>query len=446
MEKIITVRDISKRYQIGGLNPGYATFRESLAGAITRPIERLRRTPKSHAETIWALQDINFEVEAGEILGLIGHNGAGKSTLLKILSRITVPTTGRTEVRGRIGTLLEVGTGFHPDLTGRENIYLNGTILGISRNEVKRRFDEIVAFSEIESFIDTPVKWYSSGMYLRLAFAVAVHLDTEVLIMDEVLAVGDVTFQQKCLDKMHQIRHEGRTILFVSHSMTAVTRLCDRAILLDRGRMTADGPATEVVNGYLGSSWKVTAERNWPTPDGAPGNHVVRFRSIRVLDEEGCNVETLEITQAIYIELVYDVLQSGSVLSPKIDLINEEGAHLFSSHDVGSEWRQQPRPVGQFQSIVRIPANLLSEGNMLVHASVVSYIPSTAVHVHVSNVVGFQVVDKQLVNSARGDARGPFPGAVRPLLEWTTRLKEKQSADESVYQETGAELALQPRE
>jgi lipopolysaccharide transport system ATP-binding protein len=435
MQKIITVKDISKRYQIGGLNPGYATFREFVAGTVAKPIRRLRRSSKSATENIWALREINFEMESGEIVGLIGHNGAGKSTLLKILSRITVPTTGRTEVRGRIGSLLEVGTGFHPDLTGRENIYLNGTILGISRSEVKRRFDEIVAFSEIETFLDTPVKWYSSGMYLRLAFAVAVHLDTEILIMDEVLAVGDVPFQQKCLDKMHDIRNQGRTILFVSHSMAAVTRLCDRAILLNAGRMIADGPATEVVNEYLGSSWKVTAEREWSKPDEAPGNDVVRLRSVRVQDERGRNLESIEITQPIYIELVYDVLQPGFVLSPKIDLVNEEGAHLFASLDVGSEWRQRPRPAGQFQSTVRIPGNLLSEGNMLVHAAVASYLPGTAVHVHVPNVVGFQIVDKQHENSARGDVRGPFPGLIRPLLEWTTSLSNKDSATEPVYQE-----------
>ena len=435
MDKIISVKEVSKRYQIGGLNAGYATFREFLAGAMTAPIRRLRRMPGSQRETIWALRDITFEMDSGEIVGLIGHNGAGKSTLLKILSRITVPTLGRTEVRGRIGSLLEVGTGFHPDLTGRENIYLNGTILGISRREVRKRFDEIVAFSEIESFIDTPVKWYSSGMYLRLAFSVAVHLDTEILIMDEVLAVGDVPFQQKCLDKMHDIRNQGRTILFVSHSMSAVTRLCDRAILLDGGRMIADGKATEVVSDYLGKSWKVTAARQWSDIDESPGNQVVRLRCVRVLDERGRTIETVEITQPVDIELVYDVLQAGFILSPKIDLISEEGAHLFTSLDVLSEWREQPRPAGRFQSTVRIPGNLLSEGNMLIHAAVASYRPSTTVHAHVANVVGFHVEDNRQKNSARGDARGPFPGAVRPLLNWTTNLTDMEPVDETVYQE-----------
>src|SRR6267143_5646353 len=241
MTATIRVENVGKRYQIGGLDAGYATFREFLASAMVMPLKRLRGTHRARQETIWALRDVNFQVEQGEVLGIIGHNGAGKSTLLKILSRITVPTTGRTEVHGRLGSLLEVGTGFHPDLTGRENIYLNGTILGIKRSEIKRHFDEIVAFSEIEKFIDTPVKWYSSGMYVRLAFSVAVHLDSEVLMMDEVLAVGDVNFQTKCLDKMHEIRNEGRTILFVSHGMSAVTRLCERVILLENGQIISDG-------------------------------------------------------------------------------------------------------------------------------------------------------------------------------------------------------------
>ncbi len=224
MRPIIKVENLGKRYQIGGLLASHGSFRELVAGAVVESFKRLRRAGRPSSETLWALEDINFEVQPGETLGIIGHNGAGKSTLLKILSRITEPTTGGFELYGRVGSLLEVGTGFHPDLTGRENIFLNGAILGIKRAELERRFDEIVAFSEIEKFIDTPVKYYSSGMYLRLAFSVAVHLDAEILIMDEVLAVGDVAFQQKCIEKMHEIRQEGRTILFVSHAMSSVSQ------------------------------------------------------------------------------------------------------------------------------------------------------------------------------------------------------------------------------
>ena len=260
MKPIIRVTNLSKRYRLGGLHAGYATFREALAGALAAPFKRLRGYGRSNGETIWALRDVDFEVQPGEVVGLVGNNGAGKSTLLKVLSRITVPTAGRTEVYGRIGTLLEVGTGFHPDLTGRENVFLSGAILGLRRTEILRKLDEIVAFSEIEKFIDTPVKWYSSGMYLRLAFSVASHLDNEVLFTDEILAVGDVTFQQKCLDKMNEIRRQGRTILFVSHRMEAVTRLCQRAIWLDSGRMISDGPAAEVVQQYLAACRKIAAD------------------------------------------------------------------------------------------------------------------------------------------------------------------------------------------
>lgn len=434
MPTTIKVENIGKRYQIGGLDAGYATFREFLASAMVMPLKRLRGIPKARKETIWALKDINFEVEQGEVVGLIGDNGAGKSTLLKILSHITVPTTGRSEVHGRLGSLLEVGTGFHPDLTGRDNIYMNGTILGIRRAEIQRKFDEIVAFSEIEKFIDTPVKWYSSGMYLRLAFSVAVHLDNEVLVMDEVLAVGDVSFQQKCLDKMHEIRKQGRTILFVSHSMAAVTRLCDRAILLDKGQMLTDGPASEVVNTYLGSSWKVSSERYWSHLE-APGNHVVKIRSVRVRTTEGLSRDTFDIHDQVGIELTYEVFESGHILTPRIELLNEEGVHLFSSHDVGRPWRRESRPAGHYVSTIWIPANFLSEGNLLVHAAIMSHFPATLTHVYVPRAIGFQVVDSDVENTARGDYVGPIPGVIRPLLVWTTDFCSQQDEPQVLTEE-----------
>lgn len=252
----IRVEGIGKRYRLGAARPRYATLRDSLASAtqkaartLTSPIRSLReRTPP---ETFWALRDVSFEVAEGEVVGIIGGNGAGKSTLLKILSRITTPTEGRAEIHGRVGSLLEVGTGFHPELTGRENLFLNGAILGMSRQEIERKFDEIVAFAEVERFIDTPVKHYSSGMYLRLAFAVAAHLEPEILIVDEVLAVGDASFQKKCLGKMGDVARQGRTVLFVSHNMDAVQRLCSRAMMLERGRVVVEGPTAAVVSRYL---------------------------------------------------------------------------------------------------------------------------------------------------------------------------------------------------
>lgn len=435
MTTVINVKNISKRYQIGGLDPGYATFREFLASAMVMPLRRLRRIQTSQTQTIWALKDINFEMQAGEVVGLIGHNGAGKSTLLKILSRITSPTTGRTEVHGRIGSLLEVGTGFHPDLTGRENIYLSGTILGIASSEVKKRFDEIVAFSEIEKFIDTPVKWYSTGMYLRLAFSVAVHLDTEIVVMDEVLAVGDVSFQQKCLDKMYQIRSEGRTILFVSHTMSAVTRLCNRAILLDKGHMIADGPAAKVVNDYLGASLRITSEREWTDATQAPGNHILRLRRVRIRDQEGRTTASIDIRHPVGIDIVYEVLQPGVTLTPKIDLLSDTGVHLFSAHDVGDQWRYRNRPIGEYVSTAWIPGNFLSEGNFVVNVSLISHTPRTTLHAQTQNVVTFQIVDHHAKDSARGDYVGPIGGVLRPLLNWTTAFHGADQAAELLEEE-----------
>ncbi len=242
MKPIIRVENVSKQYRIGAIRPPYQTLREALSQAIRIPFKRPQNRPHSRNGKIWALKDISFEIQPGEVVGIIGRNGAGKSTLLKILSRVTEPTTGRVQLYGRIGSLLEVGTGFHPELTGRENVFLNGAILGMTRAEIQRKFDEIVAFSEIEKFIDTPVKWYSSGMYLRLAFAVAAHFEPEILVLDEVLAVGDASFQAKCMHKMQDLTRDGRTILFVSHNMSAVNHLCKRLICLSKGVIVEDSP------------------------------------------------------------------------------------------------------------------------------------------------------------------------------------------------------------
>jgi lipopolysaccharide transport system ATP-binding protein len=252
MKKIIRVDNLSKQFHIGAARGAvrYVTLRESLVKAARSPFDRLRRIAHHTDETIWALRGVSFDVNSGEVVGIIGSNGSGKSTLLKILSRITKPTTGRVELYGRVASLLEVGTGFHPDLTGRENVYLNGAILGMKRREIDRKFDEIVAFADIDKFLDTPVKHYSSGMYVRLAFAVAAHLDPDILIVDEVLAVGDLNFQKKCLGKMDDVTRSGRTVLFVSHAMPMVAQLCQRAILLEKGCITTIGPASEVIARY----------------------------------------------------------------------------------------------------------------------------------------------------------------------------------------------------
>lgn len=421
MRPIIKVENLGKQYGFGGLHPAYMTFREAAAAAMLKPFKRVRRGLRpAPEERSWALKDVSFEVEPGEVVGLIGNNGAGKSTLLKILSRIVEPTTGNFELYGKIGSLLEVGTGFHPDLSGRENIFLNGALLGIKRAELQRRFDEIVAFSEIEEFIDLPVKWYSSGMYLRLAFSVAAHLDTEILTMDEVLAVGDNSFQQKCIDKVNEIRGQGRTILFVSHSMPAVTRLCERVILLDKGRVVEDGPATEVVNDYMGESLNATAVRKWPDPQSAPGSEAVRIRQVRVRTREGDTAPQVDIRSPVGVEVIYEVLQPNHILTPSFDLFNEQGVHVFAVHDVGPEWRRESRPVGRYVSTMWIPGNTLSEGRLFVQASVLSYHPGLRLHTREPNVVAFQVVESSEGDSARGDYVGPVAGVVRPLLPWQT--------------------------
>ena len=425
MKPVVRIENVSKRYRIGGLLPGYEfTLREVVGQALTAPLKRLRRRAPARQQTLWALDGVSLEVRKGELVGIIGHNGAGKSTLLKILSRVTRPTTGEVEIYGRVGSLLEVGTGFHPDLTGRENVYLNGAILGMKRAEIARKFDEIVAFSELEKFIETPVKFYSSGMYVRLAFSVAAHLEPEILIMDEVLAVGDAAFQQKCLDKMRDIRRQGRTIFFVSHSMPAVTRLCRRAVLLERGRVVADGATREVINHYLTSGWKAGALREWG--DDAPGDSVVRLRAVRVCDEGGRTVAAADIRRPVRLEVTYDVLEAGHALVPVVELHNEEGARVFSTHDAGPEWRRRGRPRGRYTSAVRLPGNFLSEGSLIAHVSIMSHFPSTILHAHAPNAVAFQVVDEAGEGSARGDYVGPMPGVVRPLLEWTTRAESAE--------------------
>ena len=359
----------------------------------------------------------------GEVVGIIGRNGAGKSTLLKVLSHITEPTSGFAEIRGRVGSLLEVGTGFHHELTGRENIYLNGAILGMKRHEIERKFDEIVAFAGVEKFIETPVKHYSSGMYLRLAFAVAAHLDPEILLVDEVLAVGDTVFQRKCLNKMEDVGKEGRTVLFVSHNIPAVVRLCQRVIMLDEGRIIRDGPAQQVVSYYLKSGLGTRAVCEWPDLTTAPGNDVVRLCAVRVRTKDGRITDTVDIRQPVGIELEYEVLKPGYVLLPHFTLHNEEGVHVFPSLDLDPVWRGRPRPPGRYLSTGWIPGNLLAEGMMFVGPAMGSVVEPRIPTIYKRDVVSFQVVDSLEGDSARGDATGRLPGVVRPLLEWTTQFR-----------------------
>jgi lipopolysaccharide transport system ATP-binding protein len=435
-EFAIRAEGLGKKFRLGE-RERYKALRDTLTLAAGAPFRALSRMvsgqppfPRSEQEEFWALTDVHFDIAPGEVVGLIGRNGAGKSTLLKILSRIIEPTTGRALLRGRVGSLLEVGTGFHPELTGRENIYLNGTILGMERREVQRKFDEIVDFSGVEPFLDTPVKQYSSGMYMRLAFSVAAQLEPEILLVDEVLAVGDSSFQKKCIGKMDQVGREGRTVVFVSHSMTAVTRLCQRAILLDHGRVIADGPAAEVAAAYLRSDLGTMAHRLWPDPATAPGDNVARLRSVGVVGDDGAFHATADIRRPVVIEIVYDVLLPGRSPVPNFHVHNEEGICVFVTADTDPEWRGRPKPVGRYVSRVTIPGNFLSEGTLIVDAAISTMDPAT-VHAHEREAVAFQVIDSLDGDSMRGDYGGAVPGVVRPRLDWhTVEEKEPASATE----------------
>src|SRR5437660_2183578 len=301
-QPIIKVESLSKRYRIGTL--GHTSLRDAVASAVRSPLRSLRGKNGSDENTIWALKDVSFEVEPGEVVGIIGRNGAGKSTLLKSLSRITKPTEGQVALKGRVGSLLEVGTGFHSELTGRENVFLNGAVLGMTRREIENKFDEIVAFAETEQFLDTPVKHYSSGMTVRLAFAVAAHLEPEILIIDEVLAVGDIAFQKKCLGKMNEVARAGRTILFVSHDLGGVNSLCERAILRHEGAIDRDGPTREVTDYYLDTTRELYSPITWADlPQGESDE--IQLRSVSV-GQRGVNTSTIDCREQFTISLEYE--------------------------------------------------------------------------------------------------------------------------------------------
>ncbi|HEV8433695.1 MAG TPA: ABC transporter ATP-binding protein [Thermoanaerobaculia bacterium] len=403
---VIDCSGLGKRYRIGE-RERYRTLRDTIARATTRLLRR--GEPHSEPPTVWALKDVSFQMRQGEVLGIIGRNGAGKSTLLKILSRITRPTSGRALIRGRVGSLLEVGTGFHSELTGRENIFLNGAILGMRRSEIVRRFDEIVAFAEIDEFLDTPVKRYSSGMYMRLAFAVAAHLDPEILIVDEVLAVGDAVFQKKCLGKMDEASQHGRTVLFVSHNMMAVESLCKSAIWLDHGSIHEAGPARDIVHKYLRSAQSPQVQKTWDPDDTAPGDMNVRLRRVAVRRaDEGTDLITVRTPLAV--EVHYAVLRPGQDLAVNLFAYNEEGVLIFSSDvRVG---RLHP---GKYCSTCHIPGDLLNAGTVSISVSITR--DDAFALVEVQEAVAVDVEDS---THGRGTWYDRWPGVVRPILNWET--------------------------
>jgi lipopolysaccharide transport system ATP-binding protein len=414
---VIRVEGLSKKYLIGHRQRDrYPTFRDLLTNSA-RSLGNALRGPSPQVqnrstEELWALKGVSFQVHRGDRIGIIGRNGAGKSTLLKILSRITDPTEGRISVKGRVGSLLEVGTGFHPELTGRENIYLNGAILGMSKSEIERKFDEIVAFSEVEKFLDTPVKRYSSGMYVRLAFAVAAHLDPDILIVDEVLAVGDAQFQKKCLGKMGDVTKEGRTVLFVTHNMSAVSLLCPQTILLRDGTIVAQGTTAEAVERYLSSESNESAEALWSFEE-APGSDTAKLHSVKVLNDQGEICFAVSMDKPITLKARFWVLRKARV-DISFHLRRQENLLLATGTFHEKDWVSLERNPGLYEVSCAIPSHFLNDG---LH-SVTVYLHHGTEHVvdaTVPAVVSFTVTDP-------GDTRfgwtGPWGGLVRPIFPW----------------------------
>lgn len=415
-ENAIVVESLGKQYKIGAEINSYRTLRESISGTLTWPLRFLRRQLTPSTETIWALRDISFTVRKGQVLGVIGLNGAGKSTLLKILARVTEPTEGYAAIKGRVGSLLEVGTGFHPELTGRENIYLNGAILGMRRKDINNKFEAIVEFSGVSKFIDTPVKRYSSGMYLRLAFSVAAHMEPEILVIDEVLAVGDAEFQRKCLGKMSAVAQEGRTVLFVSHNMSAILRLTEEAIVLDKGRIVHRAPTPEAVDFYMSSGFSQEGQRIWEPEDIPESSAPFIPISLRIRDTKGSVVDQVRSIEPLTVEMEYKLESAIQGLRVGIYLLTNRGEFVFTSFDVDLPEMYDKfatRPPGHYLSRCQIPADLLNEGQYVlgVNASVFR----VKRYFQDEHALTFSVDAMGAPGKQWGEAR---LGSIRPRMDW----------------------------
>mgnify|MGYP000925458129 CR=1 FL=1 len=410
----VRVENIGKEYNIFKENIKYATLRDKIVNTIKSPMKMLLNPAGSNK--FWALRHVSFEIEHGQVMGIIGKNGAGKSTLLKILSRVAEPTEGYAEIRGRVGSLLEVGTGFHPELTGRENIYLNGAILGMKRAEIDRKFDEIVAFSEIGKFLDTPVKRYSSGMYMRLAFAVSAHLEPEVLVVDEVLAVGDAEFQRKCLGKMSDVASEGRTVLFVSHNMSAIQRLTSECIVLDNGQMIMRAPTAKAVDYYLTHDFESGGEHRY-TPDEIP-NSAAPFKpiAVRVKTAKGITTDNQLSTEPITVEVEYELTADITGLRVGIYLFTSRGEFIFTSFDtddIAKYNHYRVRKAGHYISRCVIPADMLNEGRFVIGMNASSYMVKR--YFGDERALNFNVNSTGAPGMQWVEVRN---GPVRPRLDW----------------------------
>ncbi len=421
---------LGKKYRIGR-QERYRTLRDSLADLVQAPLRRMASAwrPATGAfernPELWALRDLSLEVHHGEVLGIIGRNGSGKSTLLKILSRITKPTEGLAEIRGRVGTLLEVGAGFHPELTGRENIYLNGAILGMARSEIERKFDEIVEFSECGRLLDTPMKHFSSGMYVRLAFAVAAHLETEILLVDEVLAVGDAAFQKKCLGKIGDAAGQGRTVLFVSHNLVAVDGLCTQAICLHEGRAVLKGPPGLVTSRYLQNWMPKYQEAIYDNIDSAPGNDLIRLRRACVRIQSGTSQDRITVRTPFVVEFEYWKLMAHTALDLAAEVFNEHGINVFST----ARFAEPAAPAGLLRSSFSVPGDLMNTGTYRIHLTVL--LGGATQVAYWEDIVAFEVHDA--ASELRGFYHDSWPGALRPNLEWKTECIDSTVPKTSKY-------------
>jgi lipopolysaccharide transport system ATP-binding protein len=413
----VRVEELSKEYLIGSLQHSHRTFYDLLTHLLRSPFSRRdQRSTRRQPESFWALRDVNFDLQAGEVMGIVGRNGAGKSTLLKILSRITAPTRGRVSIKGRVASLLEVGTGFHPELSGRENIFLNASILGMSRREVARKFDEIVAFAEVEKFLDTPVKRYSSGMYIRLAFAVAANLEPDVLLVDEVLAVGDAEFQKKCLGKMKEVSTgRGRAVVFVSHNMKAVSALCSRSLLLEHGRVAELGRTEDIVSRYLQGNALRPTIRVW---DRVFGDSDIQLKQIELKSADPAAPGKFRTSDAIVLEMQYEVMIATRNVRLGFRLQSADGSVIFTSEDTDTFPELQRRAPGAYRTWTTIPGEFLNEGVYTI--TVTCHEPMVRIVFVEENCLSFQVVHADGVGGNVDDQRQGF---IRPRLAWQyTRL------------------------
>ncbi len=420
----ICVEHLSKRYRLGTREP-YKTLRDSLADVASVPframasLRRAANRGQSPNGCIWALKDVSLQIKRGEVIGIVGRNGAGKSTLLKILARITDPTEGCAEIHGRVGSLLEVGTGFHPELTGRENIYLNGAILGMKKTEIAHKFDEIVAFAEVEKFLDTPVKHYSSGMYVRLAFSVAAHMESEILLVDEVLAVGDAEFQKKCLGKMGDVAQQGRTVLFVSHNMGVITRLCPRAVLIARGALVQDGPAEATVSHYLAMNANTLGKVSWDNGIANPNVNEIAIMQVSLLDANDNTITYVDNSQSIFLEIRYKIFETLDFARIGFRLSGADGTPILEAYDIDRATQSRTRAPGSYVLKCEIPGRLLCPGSYFL--SIGAGIPGTKNLVLLDGILMLHVDDAG-PNALAAPVQGQRSGFINPqLIKWESR-------------------------